>query len=232
MPTRNCYPVLIVWAATARAGKSRSYTSNIVPARLAESVWCKKKLQSSLYFLLSGFEPSLLLIYYSDSLNGCSHCTKVWHKNLSVMRRSIFEIGDAHLHSGTENLDSSKSPNPARFSWLTQTLSGTVRTYRDGYKKRQKKRKKKRLLCLPIRWIESTCGPYKPLESSLIHRKSERSVLALKIGPFRWVKYSSIFESNLVPLTRANTSVQSTTADQDPRAEMGPVWTGIGAVLA
>ena len=222
MPTRNCYPVLIVWAATARAGKSGSYTSNIVPARLAESVWCKKKLQSSLYFLLSGFEPSLLLIYYSDSLNGCSHCTKVWHKNLSVMRRSIFEIGDAHLHSEKKNLvDITKS---GTIFVATQTLSGTVRPYRDGYKKR--------LLCLPIRWIESTCGPYKPLESSLIHRKSERSVLALKIGPFRWVKYSPIFESNLVPLTRANTSVQSTTTDQDPRAEMGPVWTGIGAVLA
>ena len=68
-----------MWAATARGWKSRSYTSNIVPARLAESVWCKKKLQSSLYFLLSGFESSLL-IYFSDSLNGCSHCTKVWHK--------------------------------------------------------------------------------------------------------------------------------------------------------
>ena len=31
-------------------------------------------------------------------------------QNLSVMRRSIFEIGDAHLHSGTEI--SPKSPNP------------------------------------------------------------------------------------------------------------------------
>ena len=192
---------------------------------VSRECWCKKKLQSSLYFLLSGFQSLLLLIYFSDSLNGCSHCTKVWHKNLSVMRRSIFEIGDAHLHSGTENLvEITKS---GTIFVATQTLSGTVRTYRDGYKKRQKKRKKKRLLCLPIRWIESTCGPYKPLESSLIHRKSERSVLALKIGPFRWVKYSPIFESNLVPLTRANTSVQSTTADQDPRAEMGPVWTGI-----
>ena len=230
MPTRNCYPALIVWAATARSGKSRSHTSNIVPALLAQSIWCKKKLQSSLYFLLSGFEPSLLFIYFSDSLNGCSHCTKVWRKNLSVMRRSIFEIGDAHLHSGTENLvEITKS---GTIFVATQTLSGNVRTYRDGYKKMQKKRKKKRLLCLPIRWMESTCGPYKPLESSLIHRKSERSVLALKIEPFRWVKYSPIFESNLVPLTRANTSVQSTTADQDPRAEMGPVWTGIGAVLA
>ena len=36
-------------------------------------------------------------------------------KNLSVMRRSIFEIGDAQLHSGTEI--SPKSLNPARFSW-------------------------------------------------------------------------------------------------------------------
>ena len=62
MPTRNCYPVLIVWAATARAGKSRSYTSNIVPARLAESVWCKKKLQSSLYFQwVPVLAPSYLL---------------------------------------------------------------------------------------------------------------------------------------------------------------------------
>ena len=121
----------------------------------------------------------------------------------------------------------------------TQKLSGTVRTYRDSYKNRQKAIIFKRnnnparassffgLLCLPIRWIESTCGPHKPLESSLIHHKSERSVLALKIGPFRWVKCSPIFESNLLPRTRANTLVQSTTADQDPRAEMGSVWTGI-----
>ena len=179
MPTRNCYPVLIVWAATARGGKSRSYTSNIVPARLAESVWYKKKLQSSLYFLLSGFQPSLLLIYFSDSLNGCSHCTKVWHKNLSVMRHSIFEIGDAHLLSGTENLvEITKS---GTIFVAAQKLSGTVRTNRDGYRNRQKAISFKRnnnparassffvLLFLPIRWIESTCGPYKPLESSLIH---------------------------------------------------------------
>ena len=34
----------------------------------------------------------------------------------------------------------------------------------------------------------------------LLHCKSERSILALKIGPFRWVQYSPIFESNLSPL--------------------------------
>ena len=158
-------------------------------------------------------------------------------QNLSVMRRSIFEISDAHLHSGTENL--AEITKSGTIFVATQKLSGTVRTYRDGYKNRQKPISFKRnnhparasnffvLLCLPIRWIESTWCPYKPLESSLIHRKSERSVLALKIGPFRWVKYSPIFESNLVPLARANTWVQSTAADLDPRAEMGPVWTGI-----
>ena len=34
------------------------------------------------------------------------------------------------------------------------------------------------------------------------HCKSERSVFALKTGPFRWVKYSPIFESNLAPLNQ------------------------------
>ena len=36
--------------------------------------------------------------------------------------------------------------------------------------------------------------------------KSERSVLALKIGPFRWVKYSPIFEYNLAPLNQGQYS--------------------------
>ena len=40
---------------------------------------------------------------------------------------------------------------------------------------------------------------YKPT-SGYIHPKSERSVLALEIEPFRWVTYSLIFESNLAPL--------------------------------
>ena len=39
--------------------------------------------------------------------------------------------------------------------------------------------------------------------------------------PFRWVKYSPIFECNLAPLIRANT-VLLPKADLDPRAEMGP----------
>ena len=39
-----------------------------------------------------------------------------------------------------------------------------------------------------------------------LHCKSERSVLALKIGPFQWVKYSPIFESNLAPLNQGKYS--------------------------
>ena len=53
------------------------------------------------------------------------------------------------------------------------------------------------------------------------HRKSERSVLALKMGPFRGVKYDPIFESNLAPLKEGQYS-SSTWADLDPKAEMGP----------
>ena len=73
----------MVWTARAQGGTSRSHTSNIVPAKLAERVWCTK-FQSSLldiYFRLSGFQPSILLIYFCDGPNRCSHSTKVslWH---------------------------------------------------------------------------------------------------------------------------------------------------------
>ena len=36
--------------------------------------------------------------------------------------------------------------------------------------------------------------------------KSERFALALKMGPFLWVKYSPIFESNLAPLNQGQYS--------------------------
>ena len=50
-------------------------------------------LTSSIYFRLTGFQSSLLLIYFRDGPNRCcSHCTKVEHKNLSDIRRSTFEI--------------------------------------------------------------------------------------------------------------------------------------------
>ena len=64
------------------------HTSNIVPERLAEWVWCTK-FQSSLlniYFRFNGFQSSLLPIYFRDGPNSCSHCTKLslWHKNYPI----------------------------------------------------------------------------------------------------------------------------------------------------
>ena len=41
-----------------------------------------------------------------------------------------------------------------------------------------------------IFWYFQTATCY---NSSLVHSKSKRSVLAPKMGPFRWVKYSPIF---------------------------------------
>ena len=41
------------------------------------------------------------------------------------------------------------------------------------------------------------------------------------MGPFRWVKYSPIFDSNLAPLIRTDAD-QLHRTDLDPRVEMGP----------
>ena len=51
-----------------RGGTSRSHTSNLVLARLAERVWCTK-FQSSLlniYFRHSGFQSTLLIIHFHN----------------------------------------------------------------------------------------------------------------------------------------------------------------------
>ena len=75
-----------VWTARARVGTSRPHTSNMVPARLAERVWWTKSQSSLLkiYFRLSWFQSSLLLIHIRDRTNRCSHCTKVWRKIHSI----------------------------------------------------------------------------------------------------------------------------------------------------
>ena len=87
-------PSGIVWTATAQSGTSRSHTSNIVRPRLAERVWWTK-FQSPLLNIcsrLSGFQSSLLLIYFRDGPNRCSLHQSMAQK-LSDMWRSIFEIG-------------------------------------------------------------------------------------------------------------------------------------------
>ena len=84
-------PSGIVWTATAQSGTSRSHTSNIVPRRLAERVWWTK-FQSPLPNIcsrLSGFQSSLLLIYFRDGPNRCS-LHQSMAQNLSDMWRSTF----------------------------------------------------------------------------------------------------------------------------------------------
>ena len=71
-----------MWTATFRGGTCRSHISNIVPTRLVETVWCSNFLPSllNIYFLLNGFQSSLLLIYFREGPNRCSHYSKVMHK--------------------------------------------------------------------------------------------------------------------------------------------------------
>ena len=105
----------MVWTARAQGGTSRSHTSNIVPAKLAERVWCTK-FQSSLldiYFRLSGFQPSILLIYFFDGPNRCSHCTKIWQKTYSRSARRRFA-------------PSQKSRRHNSFYVWTEALSGMI----------------------------------------------------------------------------------------------------------
>ena len=91
--------------------QSRSRAANIVPAWLAERIWCTKfqSLLFIIYFHLTGFQASLLLIYFPDGPNGCSHCTKVWRKTylicdapLSRLARHILAASQkSHGHSRT-----------------------------------------------------------------------------------------------------------------------------------
>ena len=133
---RHEKPSDIVWTARAWGGTSRSHTSNIVPAKLAERVWCPK-FQSSLlniYFRLSGFQPSLLLIYFRDGPNSCSHCTEVWHKTYPIydtpLPRSAWRRFAPSQKSHRHNRSSVWTEALSGMIFLAaKTLSGTVWTY-------------------------------------------------------------------------------------------------------
>ena len=58
-----------------RTGASRLHTSNIVPKRLAERAWWTNSQSPLLkfFFLLSGFQSSLVVIHFHYSPNNCSH---------------------------------------------------------------------------------------------------------------------------------------------------------------
>ena len=53
----------------------------------------------NIYFRLRRFQSSLLLIHFRYGSVICSHCTIVWHRTYTIMKRSTFEIGAANLHS-------------------------------------------------------------------------------------------------------------------------------------
>ena len=57
---------------------------------------------SCIYFRLSVFQYSLLLIHFHDWPNWCLHCTKVGHKTYPILWRSTFEIDTAQSRSVTE----------------------------------------------------------------------------------------------------------------------------------
>ena len=119
---RHEKPFGIVWATRALGGIIRLHTSNIVPAKLAERVWCPK-FQSSLlniYFRLSGFRPSLLLIYFRDGPNRCSHCTEVWHKTYPICDTPLSRS------SWRRFAPSQKSRRHKRSSVWTEALSGMI----------------------------------------------------------------------------------------------------------
>lgn len=71
---------------------SRSHTSSIALVLLAERVWYPKFQFSRLntYFRLSGYQASLLLIYFSDGTDSCSHYmyTKERHETYPICDRS------------------------------------------------------------------------------------------------------------------------------------------------
>ena len=64
----------------------QSHTSNITPEWLAERVWCTKSqsLLLNIYFRLSGFQSSLLLIHFCYGPNTCLHYTQEWCRISSI----------------------------------------------------------------------------------------------------------------------------------------------------
>ena len=110
------------------AAKTRSHTSNIVPAWLAERIWCTQ-FQSSLlniYFRPSGFQLSLLLIYFRYGLNTRSYCTKEWHRTYPIcdyplswsVRRSFATLQKSRCYNRSL---CEKTPYPIWFSWRRES---------------------------------------------------------------------------------------------------------------
>ena len=70
--------IYLLWTATARGGTSRSHTSNIVPAWLAERAWCPV-LTSEYFFVSAGSSPRTNLVTKVVTL-----LLKVGHKTYPI----------------------------------------------------------------------------------------------------------------------------------------------------
>ena len=94
----------VVWTATARGvgeGTRRSHTSNIVPPRLAERVWCTKfHFSTPDYLLPCQWVPVLAPTYLLPRRPiRCSHCPKTWHKTSARYDSSLSRPARSRRHN-------------------------------------------------------------------------------------------------------------------------------------
>ena len=94
----------------------QSHTSNIPPERLAERVWCIKSQSSllNIYFRLSGFQSSLLLIHFCYGPNTCLHYTQEWYR--------ISSICDSPLQTPVRRSFTYRNRAKIRSIWVSRKL--------------------------------------------------------------------------------------------------------------
>ena len=105
-------------------------TTNIEHRTLLRRQSLVKSSPLDIYFRLSGFQSSLcLFIHFLDGPNECTHCTKVWYKNLIRYVTLHFRDQRAQLRSVTEIapklrlLCVNRSPIQYDFLWRRKSYS-------------------------------------------------------------------------------------------------------------
>ena len=89
-PFQNMLSVIVWMVAAQNWNKLSCHTYPtlhlIAPERLAVRVWCTKSQSSllNIYFRLSGFQSSLLLIHFCYGPNTCVHYTQEWYRISSI----------------------------------------------------------------------------------------------------------------------------------------------------
>ena len=105
-----CYPQIVIYLfiiyppwfseSVTRLFQADSGYAEHRAGALAERVWSLYLSLVNIYFRLSEFQSSLLLIYFRDGPNSTLHV--IMAQNLSDMLRSTFGIGAEQLRSVTE----------------------------------------------------------------------------------------------------------------------------------